>query len=56
MKKDETLMSICAETQGCIELDPDSGEPNGIASLQDYVKQGALVRLRLVPMEKMPIL
>ena len=25
---DETLMSICAETQGRFELDPESGEPN----------------------------
>ena len=26
---DETLMSICAETQGCFELDAESGEPDG---------------------------
>ena len=26
---DETLMSICAETQGRFESDPESGEPLG---------------------------
>ena len=25
---DEALMSICAETQGCFEMDDGSGEPN----------------------------
>ena len=25
---DETLMSICAETQGCFEMDVESGESN----------------------------
>ena len=27
-ERDETPMSICAETQGRFELDPESGEPN----------------------------
>ena len=27
-ERDETLMSICAETKGCFELDPGSSEPN----------------------------
>ena len=26
-KKDEVLMNICAETQGCLEIDPDTSEP-----------------------------
>ena len=28
-ERGETLMSICAETQGCFGLEPDSGAPNG---------------------------
>ena len=31
---DEILMSICAETQGCFEMDVESGEPMKIASMQ----------------------
>ena len=31
---DETLMSICAETQGWFDLDTESGEPNEIVSSQ----------------------
>ena len=27
-KKDEVLMNICAETQGCLEIDPDTSEPH----------------------------
>ena len=26
-KKDEVLMNICAETQGCLEIDPDTSDP-----------------------------
>ena len=28
-EKDETLMSICVETQGCFEMDPGPGGPIG---------------------------
>ena len=27
-ERDETIMSICVETQGCFELAPESSEPN----------------------------
>ena len=26
-EKDEVLMNICAETQGCLEIDPDTSDP-----------------------------
>ena len=26
-RKDEVLMNICAETQGCLEFDPDTSDP-----------------------------
>ena len=28
-RKDEVLMNICAETQGCLEIDHDTSEPRG---------------------------
>ena len=28
-EKGETLLSICVETQGCFEMDPESGGPSG---------------------------
>ena len=27
-RKDEALMNICAETQGCLEIDHDTSEPH----------------------------
>ena len=27
--KDETVMAIFVATQGCFEMDPESGEPDG---------------------------
>ena len=39
-ESDETLMAICAEAQGCFELDPESIEPSGNCVFARLIREG----------------
>ena len=40
-KKDEVLMNICAETQGCLEIDPDASEPTENCAYSKLIAAGS---------------
>ena len=41
---DETLMSICAEAQGCFGIDVESGEPNANCVYTRLIQLGCKIQ------------